>query len=425
MNAREIALNVLYKIQVGEAYANEALDKELRQSELSKVDKGLTSEIVYGVLTWKITLDAIIQRYSLIKLKKISDWIMNILRMGIYQIVFLDKVPASAAVNESVTLAKRYGHEASARFVNAVLRKVSKDEIEKLLDYLNTKTQTDAEMISILTSHPLWMVQKLLEEYDEKFVVELLNANNLVPEICIRANTLKTTREELKKLFDLKQLDSRFGNLPDSIFVKKLTNFEGQLFVVQDEAAQLACLKLDPQENESILDACAAPGGKTTYLAQLMKNTGRIDAWDIHEHRLKLLKATSEKLGISTITTRVADASEYHTQLYEKYDRVLLDVPCSGLGVIRKKPDIKWQRKPEDIESLVETQKMILECCSAYVKTGGILVYSTCTILKEENEQQIERFLAKHKEFKLVEEISLFPNKNQTDGFYIAKLEKV
>ena len=425
MNARELALNVLYKIEVGEAYSNTTLDKELNNSDLSKVDKALASEIVYGVLTWKITLDEIIQRYSLIKLKKISDWILNILRIGIYQIVFLDKIPESAAVNESVKLAKRYGHEASTRFVNAVLRKVSKDEFDKLMDYLKTKTKTDYEIISILTSHPVWMVQKLLEDYDKKFVTALLNANNMTPEITIRTNTLKTTREELKKLLDLKHVDCKLGNLPDSIIAKKLNSFEGQLYVVQDEAAQLACLKLDPKPNEYILDACAAPGGKTTYIAQLMNNTGRVDAWDIHEHRAKLIKETAAKLGITTITTRVADASEYHTQLYEKYDKVLLDVPCSGLGVIRKKPDIKWTRKLEDLESLLNTQKLILECCSAYVKTGGTLVYSTCTILKDENENQIERFLHKHKEFKLIEEIKLYPNVDGTDGFYIAKLEKV
>jgi len=424
MNARELALNVLYKIEVGEAYSNTILDKELNNSDLSKVDKALASELVYGVLTWKLTLDEIIQRYSLVKLKKISDWIMNILRIGIYQIAFLDKIPESAAVNESVNLAKRYGHEASARFVNAVLRKVSTDEVDKLIDYLKTKTKTDYEIISILTSHPVWMVQKLLENYDKKFVTELLNANNIVPDITIRANTLRTTREELKKLLDLKHIDCKLGNLPDSILVKKLNNFDGQLYVVQDEAAQLACLKLEPKENESILDACAAPGGKTTYISQLMKNTGRVDAWDIHEHRIKLIKETASKMGITNITTRIADASEYHTQLYEKYDRVLLDVPCSGLGVIRKKPDIKWTRKLEDLEELLNTQKLILECCSAYVKTGGIVIYSTCTILKEENEMQIERFLQKHKEFKLLEEIKLYPNVNGTDGFYIAKMQK-
>ena len=176
------------------------------------------------------------------------------------------------------------------------------------------------------------------------------------------------------------------------------------------------------EKGENLLDCCSAPGGKSIRLSHKFD---KVHSWDIHEHRSKLIKDAATKLGITNITNRVADASEYHTQLYEKYDRVLLDVPCSGIGVIRKKPDIKWTRKPEDLEELLNTQKLILECCSAYVKTGGILVYSTCTVLKEENEKQIENFLAKHKEFKLLEEIKLFPNVNGTDGFYIAKVEKI
>lgn len=423
--AREVALNALYKIDVGEGYSNLVLDKELNKSELSRLDRGLASEIVYGVLTWKLFLDETIQRYSLIKFKKISPWIVNILRMGIYQIVFLNKIPESAAVNESVNLAKKYGHDASARFTNAILRKVEKNEREKLIDYLQKQNYLNDEIISITTSHPRWMVDKLLEDYDSRFVLELLEANNENPDTTIRVNTLKTTRDELKKLFDLKEIDSRLGELPDSIIVKHLNNFEDPLYVVQDEAAQLAVLKLDPHENEIILDACSSPGGKTTYISQLMNNTGKIDAWDIHEHRVELVKQLAKKLGATNICASVADATEYHTLLRDRYDRVLLDVPCSGLGVIRKKPDIKWSRKEEDLPELIDTQRKILECGAEYVKTGGTLIYSTCTVLKDENERQINGFLQKHPEFKLEEEIKLFPHKNQTDGFYIAKLIKI
>lgn len=424
MNARELALNCLYQIEVGEAYANLVLEKELSKSDLPRVDKALTSELVYGVLTWKLTLDAIIMQYSSIKQKKISDWILNILRLGVYQIVFLDKIPVSAAVNESVKLAKRYGHEASAKFVNAILHRVSKNEMETLLESLKHSTKTDEEKLSILTSHPLWMVELLCREYPKKFVTELLNANNLTPEITIRVNTLRTTREEVKKLLDLKQIDCRLGNLPDSILVKKLQHFDEQLYVVQDEAAQLACLWLDPQEKELVLDACAAPGGKTSYLAQLMNGTGRIEAWDIHEHRVKQLQEMAQRMGMSNIHARVNDASQYQTQWHERFDRVLLDVPCSGLGVIRKKPDVKWKRKEEDLTELIEIQKQILETCSAYVKPGGTVVYSTCTVVKEENEKQVQAFLQKHKEFQLVKEVNLFPHRDGTDGFYIAKLQK-
>jgi len=424
MNARELALNVLYKIEIGEAYSNTSLDKELNKSELSKVEKSLASELVYGVITWKITLDEIIKMYSKVRIKKISPWIINILRLGIYQIVYLDKIPISAAVNESVKLSKKYGHTASANFVNAILRKIEKNECEKLMDYLKTKPLTDEEMISIFTSHPIWIVEKLLKDYEKKFVLEFLNSNNIVPETTIRVNTLKNTREEVKKLFDLKGIDSRLGKLQDSIIIKNLNVFDSQVYVVQDEAAQLVCLKLDPKENEYILDACAAPGGKTTYLAALMNNKGRIDAWDIHEHRVKLIEDTAKKVGATIIKTKVKDSKEYDTLKNQKYDRILLDVPCSGIGVIRKKPDIKWTRKEEDIKELVSTQKEILNTCSKYLKNNGTLVYSTCTVFKDENENQINDFLKKNKEFRLKEEIHLFPNVDGTDGFYIAVIVK-
>jgi len=422
--AREIALTTLYKIEVGEGYSNLTLDKELNKSDLSRQDKALASEIVYGVLTWKITLDEIIKKYSSIRLKKISPWIINILRMGIYQIAFLDRIPESAAVNESVKLAKKYGHEVSSKFTNAILRKIEKNEYDKLIDYIKTKPYTDEEIISIMTSHPVWMVSRLLKDYDKKFVIEILESNNKTPETAIRVNTIKASRDELKKLLDLKGVDNRLGNLPDSIFVKKLTDFNEKLYVVQDEAAQLAVLKLDPKEDEYILDACSSPGGKTTYISALMNNTGRVDAWDIHEHRVELVKKLAEKLGITNIYASVADSAEYHTFLREKYDRILLDVPCSGLGVIRKKPDIKWTRNESDIDELIETQRSILDSVSEYLKPGGTLVYSTCTVLKDENERQIANFLHKHIEYKLEEEIKLFPNVNNTDGFYIAKLIK-
>lgn len=425
MTARELAVNLLYKIEIGEAYSNTTLDKELSRSDLSREDKALASQITYGVLTWKLTIDEIIKRYSSVKIKKISPWILNILRIAIYQIVWLDKIPISAAVNESVNLAKKYGHPASVSFTNAILRKIEKNELDKLVDYVSKKVLMEDEIISIMTSHPLWLVDELLKEYDVKFVTELLNANNAIPEVALRVNTLKTTREEVYKLLTLKKIDCRKGNLPDSIIAKKISDFETSLYVVQDEAAQLACLTLDPKEGEHVLDACSAPGGKTTYLAQLMNNKGDIDAWDIHEHRVKLVKDTAKKLGINIIFAKIHDATLYDTFCFDKYDKILLDVPCSGLGVIRKKPEIKWTRTEENIEELLKVQEQILDNCSRYLKSGGTLVYSTCTILKRENEEQIEKFLQNNKRFELVEEKKLYPHIDGTDGFYIAKLRKL
>lgn len=425
MNSRELALNILYKVEFGEGYANIEIDKEFNKSDLIDLDKALASEIVYGVLTWKITIDEIIKMHSSIKMQKISPWILNILRIGIYQIVFLDRIPESAAVNESVKLAKKYGHEMSAKFVNAILRKIDKNEMDKLLEYLSTKALLEDEIISIVTSHPLWLVDELLKEYDKKFVTELLNANNIKPDITIRANLLKTSRDDLFNLLRLKRVDCRKGNLQDSIKVKKLTDFGTQLYTVQDEAAQLACLKLDPKPGEKILDACSAPGGKTTYIAQLMENKGRVDAWDIHPHRVRLVEEAAKTLGIDIIKANVKNATEYTTAFNGHYDRILLDVPCTGIGVIRKKPDIKWTRKVEDIDEMVEIQLQILDTCSEYLRTGGRLVYSTCTVFKRENEEQIERFLMKHTEYKLLEKINLYPHINDTDGFFIAVLQRL
>lgn len=424
MTARELAINILYKIENAESYSNIEIDKEFNKSDLSALDKGLASELVYGVLTWKITIDEIIKRYSSVKLKKISPWILNILRIGIYQIVFLDRIPESAAVNESVKLAKKYGHEFSSRFTNAVLRKIEKNEMDKLVDYLSSKALLEDEIISIITSHPLWLVDELLKEYDKKFVTALLNANNIKPEITLRANLVKTTRDELYKLLQLKGVECKKGNLPDSIKANKIVDFSTQLFSVQDEAAQMACLKLGVQKGDKVLDACAAPGGKTTYLAGLMENQGRIDAWDIHEHRVKLIEDLAKTLGVTIIKASQKDATEYTSILSGHYDKILLDVPCTGIGVIRKKPDIKWTRKPEDIESLAEVQADILNICSNYLRCGGRMVYSTCTVFARENHLQIENFLSKHPEFNLVEEINLYPHIDGTDGFYIAVLER-
>ncbi len=421
MSARELAIRLLYQIEVGEAYSNTTLDKELRKSDLSKEDKALASQIVYGVLTWKLTIDEIIKRYSNIRLKKISNWILNILRIAIYQIVWLDKIPISAAVNESVKLSKKYGHEASVRFTNAILRKIEKEELQKLLKYLKEKNLNQNEIISIMTSHPLWLVGELLKQYDVNFVKSLLEANNEVPPITIRVNTLKATREEL---LEQKLVTGKAGNLPDSIIAEKISDFDSPYYVVQDEGAQLACLMLEVNDGDIVLDACSAPGGKTTYLAQQMHNKGHIDAWDIHEHRIKLVKEAAQKLGVSIIDASMQDATIYQDEKFEKYDKVLLDVPCSGLGVIRKKPEIKWSRKPEDISELTTIQQKILENCSKYLKNGGTLVYSTCTILKDENEEQIAKFLENHNEFKLVDEKKLYPHIDNTDGFYIAKLRK-
>ncbi len=430
---REIALKTLYKIDKEQAYSNIVLNEEIKQNRknLTEKDIGLISEIVYGVTTWRLTLDEIIKKYSKIRLKKISPWILNILRMGAYQIIFLDKIPKSAAVNESVNLAKRYGHSSSSNFVNAILRKIEKSNYEEF-----SQITDDIERISKTTSMPEWIIKELLKNNGVEEVEQICTNSNLKPQITIRVNILKITKKDLMKKLEEENIEYQEINIEEKLSedflilnkVKNIENlelFKNGYFTIQDISAGLTAKILNPQPCELVLDACSAPGGKTTYMAELMKNEGNIEAWDIHEHRTKLVEQNAKRLGIDIIKTQVKDASIYDEKINEKFDKILLDVPCLGIGVIKRKPDIKWQRKTEDIEEITKIQKTILEQCSKYLKPGGDLVYSTCSILKEENENIIFDFLNKNTDFEMVKnsKYSIMPDR-QRDGFFICKLHK-
>ena len=452
---RELALKILYKIDKEKAYSNIVLNEMINQNkrELTNKDIGLISEIVYGTTTWKLTLDEIIKKYSKIRLKKISTWILNILRMGIYQIIFLDKIPKSAAVNESVNLAKRYGHKSSSNFVNAILRKVTVKDYEEFF-----QLKDDIQRISVTNSMPIWIIEELAKQLgDIKKVEEIAINSNLRPHLSIRINNLKTAKnknieQELIKKLEEKNIEVKQGLLEDFLILKNAKNIENMeefrqgLFTIQDETAGLIPIILNPNKTDLILDACSSPGGKTTYLAEMMENQGIIEAWDIHEHRTKLVENNARRLGITNIETKVNDATIYDETYKEKFDKILLDVPCLGLGVLKRKPDIKWQKSKEDVEEITKTQKQILENCSQYLKKGGELVYSTCSILKEENENIINNFLKVHENF-YKEKINIEENKKiknkeffkkyitndnclqvyqnkETDGFFICKLKK-
>lgn len=427
--AREIALKVLYEVNKNNAYSNIALDEALKQArktrhEIDQRDIGFISEIVYGTISWRLTIDEVIKKYSNIKIKKISPWILNILRMSIYQILFLDKVPKSAAVNEGVNLAKRYGHKASSNFVNAILRKVEKKDYEEFFEI-----KDDVERISKTTSMPVWIVKELLEQNELQEVEEICKSSNLKPKLSIRVNTLKTNRETLKKELEKEKIKVEEGDSERFLFLEEAKNienlepFQKGEFTVQDEAAGYIANVINPQPNEKVLDACSSPGGKTTYMAELMNNQGIIKAWDLHEHRVKLVDKTAKRLGITIIETEVKDASIYEKKYFEFFDKILLDVPCLGIGVLKRKPDIKWKRKKEDIKEIVKIQEAILENCSQYLKIGGELVYSTCSILKEENEEIINKFIKNNKNFEIKQKLQIYQNK-KTDGFFICKMQK-
>lgn len=422
--ARETALKVLYDIDTKNGYSNivlsEALDKN--RSKLNEKDIGFISELVYGTVTWKLTIDYIISKYSKTKVNKISKWILNILRMSAYQIVFLDKIPKSATVNEAVKLSKRYGARSSG-FVNAILRKIEKEDYNQL-NYIDD----EVKRISLVASMPEWLVKELLKDYTLEEVTEICRCSNIRPKVTIRINRLKTEKSRL--IEQLKQRNIGYEETKDEDFlnlkVKDLANidlFKEGMFTAQDLSAGQTAKVLCPKEGEVVLDACSAPGGKTTHLAELMKNKGTIFAWDLYNSRLKLVNENARRLGVSIISTEEKDSSVFDEQYLNKFDKILLDVPCLGIGVIKRKPDIKWQRRIDDITEITKIQQNILQNCSKYLKCGGELVYSTCSILKEENENIVKEFLNNNKNFNLIEEIKIKTNE-EADGFYIAKIKK-
>ena len=437
---REVALKTLYKIDKEEAYSNIALDENIKENrnKLDDRDIGFISEIVYGVTSWKLTIDEMIKKYSKLQLKKISPWILNILRMGIYQIIFLDKVPKSAAVNESVNLAKRYGHKGSRNFVNAILRKIDKKDYEAFFEIENP-----IEKISKTTSMPTWIIKELLKDNDIKKVEEICKASNIKPKVTIRVNTLKTDKETVKKQLIERNIIVNEGELEDFLILEKAKNieqldlFKQGYFTVQDEGAGLVAKIVNPKPNEWILDACSSPGGKTTYMAELMENKGKIVAWDLHPHRVKLVEENAKRLGIHIVETKCQDAMIYNETYKEIFDKILLDVPCLGIGVLKRKPDIKWKRNPEDIPQIAQIQEKILEICSQYLKPNGQIVYATCSIFSAENDKIVEKFLKNNQAFtyakiEIAQMEKSLENSNliqlyqgeETDGFFICKLQK-
>lgn len=428
--ARNIALKSLYEINTKQAYSNIVLDKFINENreKLSNLDINFISELVYGVVTWKLTLEYIIQKYSKTKIKKMSDWVKNILYLGSYQIIFLDKVPKSAAVNESVNLCKKYNFK-SVGLVNAILRKIEKSDYEEISNITNSITR-----ISLKYSMPEWIVKKFCDEYGEEETANICQNLNLRPNISVRINRLKGKMD-----LGEKGILEDFRTITGTKNITKTKEYIEGNITIQDEAAGLSSFVLTPKEGEIVLDACSAPGGKTTYLAELMHNKGKIVAWDIYEERLKQVEQNAKRLGIDIIQTEVHDATKLKEEYVEKFDKILLDVPCLGLGVIRRKPDIKWNRQEEDIKEISDIQFNILKTCSKYLKRNGTLVYSTCSMLKEENDAIIEKFI-KEENFETVniEEqipnefskittnnmVQFLPSQNH-DGFFITMLKKI
>ncbi len=423
-NPREAAVSALVKIERDKEYSNRALIDSVRGTEPR--DTALATEIIMGVLRNKIYLDFIIRSYSKIRLKKLSPWVLQILRCGVYQLIMMDKIPPSAACNEAVKLAARYAHTAAKGYVNGVLRTVSRNA-----DNLPEPTGSDAEVMSVRYSCPLWITQKLIEQFGVAETESILT-DSLIPHLTmLRTNILKTTPRGLADSLDKSGVRTEEDiDIPECLRVfgaidtVHTQQYKDGLFTPQNINSMRAALILDPLPGETVMDLCAAPGGKTTHICELMENRGRVIAFDIHRHKIALIENAARRLGIDIIETKCADSEK----LSEKYigcaDRVLADVPCSGIGVIHKKPDIKYNRSPEDIEQLCRVQSKILENAARYLKDGGVLVYSTCTIFKEENEAQTERFLKRHPEFEKEFERLYLAHETGGSGFYICRMIK-
>ena len=383
MNCRKVAINILERIINEGAYSNIILSNELNNSDLSDKDKALVTEIVYGTLRRLKTIDTIIA--SFVKDISIMDKkILNILRVAVYQMNYLDKVPSYAACNEAVEEAKEISDKDS-KLVNGILRNFVKKEGKFDIVFRNK-----IDEIAFDLSFEPWMVRMFIKQYGEHEALEILEGLNNTPKMTVRVNSIKGDYEDVYEELEEAGYNIEEGCIcPEAISIKGGKGIENnQAFVdgkitVQDESAMLISPLLDLEEGMKVLDLCCAPGGKTTHIGELLNNTGEVLGFDLHENKLELVKENYERLGITNIKLAQMDATKLDAKLVSYADRVLLDVPCSGIGIIRKKPEIKWTKKRKDLKEIVEVQREILENAWEYLKTGGVMVYSTCTLNKE------------------------------------------
>ena len=422
--ARFSAIKTVYAVQTQGAFSNVALAQILRQEKLSDLDRRFCTELVYGTIKAGASLDWKISKYVNRPLEKIDAKILAVLRVGMYQIFFLDRVPNSAAVNESVEIAKKFVNIGASKFVNGVLRSAVREPQKS--DFPNDDS---IETLALKTFHPAWLVKLFVEEFGLETAKKICATNNIEPPLCLRVNFLKSNRAEILatlKKFGAVAEESKL--VPEGIICRShgaLDSFKPLkigLCQVQDESSMLAARWLNPSENDFVIDCCAAPGGKATHIAELMKNRGRIIAADIFEMKLQHIKENAARLGIKIIEPVLLDAREIGEKFFNQADKVLIDAPCSGLGVIRRKADLRWKKSFAEIAELPKLQAEILASAANAVKRGGSLIYSTCTIIRRENEEIVENFLKNNKNFKIVDKKIFLPHIDGTDGFFIAKM---
>ncbi|WP_017437134.1 16S rRNA (cytosine(967)-C(5))-methyltransferase RsmB [Saccharococcus caldoxylosilyticus] len=441
-NVREIALETLLAIEEKEAYSNLQLNKVIEEHHLSARDVGLLTEIVYGTVQRRDTLDYYLTPF-LAKARKLERWVRILLRLTLYQVLYLDRVPDRAAIFEAVEIAKKRGHKGTASLVNGVMRSIQRQGVPPLEDI-----EDEVKRLAVATSHPYWLVKRWVGQYGFAETKRMCETNLLPPKQTARVNTARITVEEAMERLRQEGMEVARGEVAAEAIRAEKGNlahtavFREGLITIQDESSMLVARALGPKEGERVLDSCAAPGGKSTHIAELMDSTGQVISVDIHDHKVKLIEEQAKRLQLTNISTYVLDSRRLGERFEkESFDKILVDAPCSGFGVIRRKPDIKYAKTEEDIPSLIELQQEILRAVAPLLKRGGTLVYSTCTIDRGENEEVIAQFLKHHPEFapdetmqeRLPEKVQpyvrngqlhLLPHYFGSDGFFIASLRK-
>jgi len=440
--ARDLALDVLIAVEMRGAYSNLALTERLRRTKLDPRDTGLATELVYGTIGRLNTLDFYLAPSLKTPLDRLDPWVRNLLRMTVYQLVYLERVPDFAAINEAVEIAKRRGAKASG-FINGVLRATLRTKADIRMP---SRERNWTKRVSLEHSHPEWLVKLWEERFGRETAEAICAANNERPHVSLRVNTHRISRDDLLAELAEQGVEARASQLSPfgivleaGLDITKLPAFRDGLCTVQDESSMLVAQVLDPKPGMRVLDCCAAPGGKTTHIAELMEDRGEVIAVDIHDHKIELIQHMTRRLGLLSIITKAGDIRDVIGE-EEPFDAILLDAPCSGLGVIRRKPDLKWQKVPGDVQEIAQIQRDLLRIAAAKLKPGGVLVYSTCTVLPEENQDLVHAFLAEHPDFEQDEiaghlppaaagaseagMIQIFPQQFSSDGFFISRLKR-
>lgn len=437
-------MDVLTQVEQEGAYSNLLLNSALQKASLAKSDAGLATELIYGTISRLNTLDYFLDKFVNKGVQKLQPWVRALLRISLYQVIYLDRIPDHAVVSEAVNLAKRRGHQGISGMVNGVLRNILRQKESLAIP----ENLPPAQRISLQHSHSLWLVERWISQYGIETAEAICAANNEPPAVSVRVNTTMISRDDMLELMSSQGFEAAPSPLsPYGIVVRGAGNmamtdwYRDGMISIQDESSMLVAEAVKPEPGMRVLDCCAAPGGKSAHMGELMKDEGSIVANDIHAHKGKLISDQADRLGLDSISIVTGDALDL-VDRYEpaSFDRILLDAPCSGLGVIRRKPDLKWGKSQEDIHEIAALQLRLLESVSTLLRPGGLLVYSTCTIEPLENEGVVSAFLDSHSGFGIAEDglgdlsrlegkslqrgggIQILPQHYHSDGFYIARL---